>query len=594
MTTVRSVVHPGWIEVTGPGLHAVVAAADRHAEPLTDAAREGLAGLLEALTAHGLGGAPDLAAVVVSEDGVRVLVRGAGSVVLGDGTRIGSEGRQPWRDLDVEPSAAGDEVVVAAPEPENPRGWRRPARLGRPAAAVVDVQPTVQDTPAAEVPEVEPAGEAEDVAPDPADVVSDASPEDDPVTTDEAPDESGRTDRDLLVGTGTGEDESGRTGRDLSVGSGTDADVRDAGLDEDDRDGQDEQRATEDLLGDDADSGGADGTEESVDAAVEEDRSVVDGESDEEDRTAADEASDEEDRTAADEASQPDLTLPPPDEASAGLPPAARVPVSTPPKGGLIDSVPWRRGGAAAAVSNPPTAELPVHTPPPPPPPPPTGSTGPRVDARPDDAHAAADHPADDPRPPRPQDTARDLPDHEAEVVDEHPVVDVTTDRGSLHRSDDDLDRPVVLAVLCPAGHPSPPHAGACRTCGREIPPQQPFQTPRPALGVLRISTGGVVPLDRGVLLGRAPRVNEELPANQRPHLLKVGGVDRDISRNHAEVVLEGWHVLVRDLGSTNGTTVTLPGEEAVRLRPTEDQGIEPGTVITLADEVSLTYEVDG
>ncbi len=188
---------------------------------------------------------------------------------------------------------------------------------------------------------------------------------------------------------------------------------------------------------------------------------------------------------------------------------------------------------------------------------------------------------------PEPVEAADDGPD-------EAPVVDVTTSRGGLPRSDEDLDRPVVLAVLCPAGHHSAPHAGRCRTCGREIPPQQPTPIPRPPLGVLRISTGGVVPLDRGVLLGRAPRVNEELAPNQRPHLIRVGGVDRDISRNHAEVVLEGWHVLVRDLGSTNGTTVALPGEEPVRLRPTEDQGIEPGTVITLADEVSLTYEVEG
>ncbi len=170
----------------------------------------------------------------------------------------------------------------------------------------------------------------------------------------------------------------------------------------------------------------------------------------------------------------------------------------------------------------------------------------------------------------------------------------MTTARAALPRHDEDLDRPVVLAVLCPAGHHSPPHAGRCRTCQREIPPQQPTPIPRPTLGVLRISTGGSVPLDRGVLLGRSPRVNEELPAAQRPHLVRVGGVDRDISRNHAEVVLEGWHVLVRDLGSTNGTTVALPGEEPVRLRPTEDQGIEPGAVITLADEVSLTYEVEG
>ena len=72
MTVVRSVVHPGWIEVVGPGVHAVVAAADRHADTLTAAAEGGLVGLLEALTAHGLGGAPDLAAVAV-EDGHLVI-----------------------------------------------------------------------------------------------------------------------------------------------------------------------------------------------------------------------------------------------------------------------------------------------------------------------------------------------------------------------------------------------------------------------------------------------------------------------------------------------------------------------------------------
>ena len=31
---------------------------------------------------------------------------------------------------------------------------------------------------------------------------------------------------------------------------------------------------------------------------------------------------------------------------------------------------------------------------------------------------------------------------------------------------------------------------------------------------------------------------------------------ERDVSRNHVEVILEGWHVLIRDLGTTNGTTV--------------------------------------
>jgi hypothetical protein len=57
-------------------------------------------------------------------------------------------------------------------------------------------------------------------------------------------------------------------------------------------------------------------------------------------------------------------------------------------------------------------------------------------------------------------------------------------------------------------------------------------------------------------------------------------------------VVLEGWHVMVRDLGSTNGTTVTLPGYEPARLRPTDQPVLEPGTVVTLADEITMTFEV--
>jgi hypothetical protein len=152
----------------------------------------------------------------------------------------------------------------------------------------------------------------------------------------------------------------------------------------------------------------------------------------------------------------------------------------------------------------------------------------------------------------------------------------------------------VVLAVVCTAGHHNPPDAGRCRRCGREVPPQQPFPTPRPTLGILRLSTGGVVPLDRGIILGRAPRVDAQVPPDQRPHLVRVGGPDRDISRTHAEVLLDGWAVRVRDLGSTNGTTVTLPGQDPVRLTPTEECGIEPGTVITLAGEVSLTFDVQG
>lgn len=153
---------------------------------------------------------------------------------------------------------------------------------------------------------------------------------------------------------------------------------------------------------------------------------------------------------------------------------------------------------------------------------------------------------------------------------------------------------PVVLAVRCATGHYSAPHATRCRVCGQELPTQQPEPTLRPPLGLLRISTGDVVTLDRGVLVGRAPRSPQEADGADAPHLLRVASPDNEISRNHVEVVLDGWHVLVRDLGSTNGTTVTLPGSTPVRVRPDDQQSIEPGTTITLADQVSMVFEVTG
>jgi hypothetical protein len=471
VSTVRTVVHPGWIAVSGPEVDAVVEAGDRHAEALTTAAQGGLLALLDALTAHGLSEVPDFVACTRSAGGLRVVLRGSAVAVLPNGSRVESGGRMPWADLDLD-VATDEAVVLEAPEPAVPRGWRRPARLARTS----QLPPEPPDEAA---PEPEEAEEAVAAVPE----------------------------------------------------------------------------------------GGTDAPEVRLEPHAVPDAEVEPEAAPEPEPEPAAEPKPVAPRV---QVPQPDLTLPPPPDAT-GLPPVARVPATPAPRSGLIDAVPWRRPGGG-------TLELPAV----------------------EDTEPAEPTEASDPAEPTERTelltaTPPEVPDAEeaGPPPSERAAPDVTTDRGALPRTDDDLDRPVVLAVLCPAGHPSPPHAGTCRTCGREIPPQQPFPTPRPSLGVLRISTGGSVPLDRGVLLGRAPRVNEELPANQRPHLLRVGGPDRDISRNHAEVVLEGWHVLVRDLGSTNGTTVTLPGQDPVRLRPTEDQGIEPGTVVTLADEVVLTYEVE-
>jgi FHA domain len=150
---------------------------------------------------------------------------------------------------------------------------------------------------------------------------------------------------------------------------------------------------------------------------------------------------------------------------------------------------------------------------------------------------------------------------------------------------------PTVLAGYCPAGHLSPPYAATCRVCRAPMPTDRDgFEITRPALGVIRLADGGSVTLDRGVLFGRAP----EAPAGTEecPHLVRLVSPENDVSRNHAQIVIDGWHVYVKDLGSTNGTVVTLPGRPPVRLRPDDLQLLDHGSSITLADEVTVTFEV--
>ncbi|MEP6629382.1 MAG: hypothetical protein ABJA89_02880, partial [Lapillicoccus sp.] len=190
-------------------------------------------------------------------------------------------------------------------------------------------------------------------------------------------------------------------------------------------------------------------------------------------------------------------------------------PVEPPPPatGDLIADVPWRR---AAAIPEP----IPEPEPGPAPEPEPTPElaptpTGPNPLRAPDDADATVDR---------------------AALLAAQPAGGT----GPLPSG------PSVLAVLCPGGHLNPPTAGRCRACGREVPDQEPFRTPRPPLGVLRLSTGDIVTLDRGVVMGRAPQAPPGLPPEVQPHVVRIASPERDISRNHVQVVVEGWQVLVR------------------------------------------------
>jgi hypothetical protein len=150
----------------------------------------------------------------------------------------------------------------------------------------------------------------------------------------------------------------------------------------------------------------------------------------------------------------------------------------------------------------------------------------------------------------------------------------------------------IVVAVRCPAGHLNPPYAEKCRVCRAPIPAQQPIQVPRPPLGVLRLSNGAVLTLDRGAVLGRNPRAVPGI-AGPPPNLYRINDPTKDVSSQHLEVRLEGWFVTVRDLNSTNGTQVTLPGRPPVALRANEPMTIEPGTKVLLASSFDFMFEAN-
>lgn len=151
---------------------------------------------------------------------------------------------------------------------------------------------------------------------------------------------------------------------------------------------------------------------------------------------------------------------------------------------------------------------------------------------------------------------------------------------------------PMVTAAVCEAGHLNPPYTGLCRICHQPIGVQRTIEVERPSLGVLRLSTGETVRLDSGVVFGRRPRPPADGAGGVR--LVTLSDPNRDVSSVHLEVMLDGWNVLVRDLGSTNGTLVIPPGGPRTTLRAYEPFLIEPGTRVVLAGAIEILWDAAG
>jgi hypothetical protein len=103
----------------------------------------------------------------------------------------------------------------------------------------------------------------------------------------------------------------------------------------------------------------------------------------------------------------------------------------------------------------------------------------------------------------------------------------------------------------------------------------------------LELSTGSREVLNQPILVGRAPSVSK-VSGGALPRLVTIPG-DKDISRNHVQLVVEGGTVVVTDLHSRNGTHVVLPGKAPQRLRAGEPTAVIVGTVVDLGGDVTFT-----
>jgi FHA domain len=151
------------------------------------------------------------------------------------------------------------------------------------------------------------------------------------------------------------------------------------------------------------------------------------------------------------------------------------------------------------------------------------------------------------------------VPPHEATGAAGLPLPSADTPVDDLGAA---ADAPIVLGVYCKNGHFGDPNARSCVVCGvsrsRRGPAPQPG--PRPPLGALVLDDNSALELSADCVVGREPTLDPAVAAGEA-HPLSIP--DAAVSRVHARIHLDGWQVLLIDLGSVNGTRIRLPGKRS-------------------------------
>ncbi len=137
------------------------------------------------------------------------------------------------------------------------------------------------------------------------------------------------------------------------------------------------------------------------------------------------------------------------------------------------------------------------------------------------------------------------------------------------------------IALVEPPATSSPRSPAASATPAENIWSVPLPEVPRPFR--LRLDDGTIVPLGEAVYLGRKPSVPRVHPGGT-PLLVTFDSPEREVSSTHLELTTVGGAIVARDMKSTNGSVLRLPGAPPSTLIGGESAVVTPGTRIELGD----------
>jgi len=151
-----------------------------------------------------------------------------------------------------------------------------------------------------------------------------------------------------------------------------------------------------------------------------------------------------------------------------------------------------------------------------------------------------------------------------------------------------DEDDTLVRGRLCAEGHLNDPRAMACARCGSPTEDGEDVVGPRPPLGRIVFDDGAVFTVDAGYLVGRMPEADARARTGELQPIV-VEDRSGSVSRVHAEILINGWDVVLVDSGSRNGTFVAGPDEDGwTPLSPGRTSVLLPGTRVRMGGRTFL------